>query len=771
MTQYYVSWSDGAASDANAGTNSALPWKTMGKVRGFTFANGDIVSFKRGDTWISDTPGSFGLLEVPHASMTFNAYGSGAKPLFELPKPAAVTITSIVVGASTATVTATAHGFNNSGAGYDFIQIAGVTGAAASANGFWTATYVDANTFTIPLGGSLGTSTNGTCQLQYARSLACIYNNGKDNCTFQDLALKGGNNNSLLAGASITAMLYQRIDSSYAGAHGFANTGSGTGVVYDACNVSYCRNDGINFNGTTPYYANGFVCKNNITDHIGYNSNGTVSGLGGAGDGVTAHTGSYGDSWNNQISYSYQGGITFVNTTGTNRIFNNFITEVAGSGINIGSGGTATIFRNIVIAPVNSALDATSTHACILLSGTSPGNVYNNSCYTARGQVGGSGGTTPVYAFAMRGTGAVTAKNNLWLSNGTAPLYSVNTTSGGAYTGQNNAVSHPAATLIVTSAGNKVWSNGTTGWVDTTFNANFTTPDATGWQSVNAASIETLPPTTVANFRLVIGSNARNNGQDLSGLGITELSTDPLGVTVPQQSSWDIGALEFKPVGTITGTGIASGEALGVGTISVGVNGSGFGIASAEAFGVGAISAGINGSGFSIASSGAFGVGAITAGINGSGFGIASSGAFGLGVVANSSPPPSGGEENENIKMSLTVNITKFPPAASFKITCNTTATLLATFAASLKIRQVRISASAACEVRISAAVNGGTATTPTAIANNDASGYVVGLGANIGEVVLNSDKEQFITEIRGIADTASVGLKILALSDPSSAY
>ena len=605
----------------------------MGKVRGFTFANGDIVSFKRGDTWISDTAGSFGLLEVPHANMTFNAYGSGAKPLLELPKPATVAITSIVVGASTATVTATAHGFNNSGAGYDFIQIAGVTGAAAAANGFWTATYVDANSFTIPLGGSLGTSTNGTCQLQYARTLVPLYNNGKNGCVFQDLALKGGANGSTLAGASITSMQYINCDSSYNGAHGFANVGSGTGVIYDGCTTSYCRNDGINFSGTTPYYANGFIVRNGIHTKTGYNSDDTVSGLSGAGDAVTAHTGSYGDTINNQISYSYQGGITFVNTTGTNRIFYNFITEVAGSGINISGGGTATIFRNTVIAPVNSALDASSTHACILISSTSPANVYNNTCYTARGQVGGSGGTTPVYAFASRGTAAVTSKNNMWLSNGTAPLMSMNTSSGGAYTGQNNAVSHPSTTLIVTSAGNKVWSNGTTGWVDTTFNANFTTPDATGWQSVSGNNIRVTPPTVETDFWLFdVGGNADANGQDLSGLGITELSTDAAGTSVPQTTTWDIGAFElFAP--SMAGAGIGSGETFGAGQVISALNGSGFSISSGETFGAGQVIRSLNGSGFAISSGEAFGVGSLGTGLNGSGHSIASSEAFGVGAV------------------------------------------------------------------------------------------------------------------------------------------
>jgi hypothetical protein len=73
---YYVS---NAGSDAANGTSPSTSWQTISKVNGSTFNPGDIILFKKGDTWREQ-------LNVPSSGsegrpITFGAYGSGAKPI------------------------------------------------------------------------------------------------------------------------------------------------------------------------------------------------------------------------------------------------------------------------------------------------------------------------------------------------------------------------------------------------------------------------------------------------------------------------------------------------------------------------------------------------------------------------------------------------------------------------------------------------------------------------------------------------------------------
>ena len=90
-TIYYVSSSIG--DDTWEGTEPLPtenptngPWKTIHKVNEQTFEPGDIIKFKRGDTWITDyehdehlIPPSSGSLGNP---IRFMAYGEGDKPTF-----------------------------------------------------------------------------------------------------------------------------------------------------------------------------------------------------------------------------------------------------------------------------------------------------------------------------------------------------------------------------------------------------------------------------------------------------------------------------------------------------------------------------------------------------------------------------------------------------------------------------------------------------------------------------------------------------------------
>jgi len=74
---YYVSFIHGA--DTNAGAVSA-PWKTIARVNAQRLQPGDVVAFKRGETW-QDTlrPRSSGIAKSP---IVFRAYGVGPPPTF-----------------------------------------------------------------------------------------------------------------------------------------------------------------------------------------------------------------------------------------------------------------------------------------------------------------------------------------------------------------------------------------------------------------------------------------------------------------------------------------------------------------------------------------------------------------------------------------------------------------------------------------------------------------------------------------------------------------
>jgi len=76
-TTYYVS---NLGSDSNNGTSEATSWKTKTKVSGFNLQKGDVVKFKRGDSWIDNT-----ALYVNGGTegnpITYTSYGSGNKPI------------------------------------------------------------------------------------------------------------------------------------------------------------------------------------------------------------------------------------------------------------------------------------------------------------------------------------------------------------------------------------------------------------------------------------------------------------------------------------------------------------------------------------------------------------------------------------------------------------------------------------------------------------------------------------------------------------------
>ena len=74
-TNYYVDATNG--NDNNSGLSPASAWRTINKINNFNFSNGDVISFKRGETFTGYT------LQPPISNLTFNAYGTGAKPVID----------------------------------------------------------------------------------------------------------------------------------------------------------------------------------------------------------------------------------------------------------------------------------------------------------------------------------------------------------------------------------------------------------------------------------------------------------------------------------------------------------------------------------------------------------------------------------------------------------------------------------------------------------------------------------------------------------------
>ena len=77
MTTYYVSRQSGA-SDNNSGTSTSSPWYSLSKVNYYNLQPGDVVRFRRGDTW-------YGRLYnnkngTSSARITYADYGTGTKP-------------------------------------------------------------------------------------------------------------------------------------------------------------------------------------------------------------------------------------------------------------------------------------------------------------------------------------------------------------------------------------------------------------------------------------------------------------------------------------------------------------------------------------------------------------------------------------------------------------------------------------------------------------------------------------------------------------------
>jgi hypothetical protein len=72
-TTYYV---DNAGNDGNPGTSQSAAWHSLSKVNSYGFSSGDVVSFKCGQRFSDATLSG-------KSNITFNSYGSGARPVID----------------------------------------------------------------------------------------------------------------------------------------------------------------------------------------------------------------------------------------------------------------------------------------------------------------------------------------------------------------------------------------------------------------------------------------------------------------------------------------------------------------------------------------------------------------------------------------------------------------------------------------------------------------------------------------------------------------
>jgi len=78
QTTYFVDASNG--NDNNNGTSGATPWKSIDRVNDESFQPGDIILFKRGETWTDERLEVEGYSGTSTNLITFGAYPDNSEP-------------------------------------------------------------------------------------------------------------------------------------------------------------------------------------------------------------------------------------------------------------------------------------------------------------------------------------------------------------------------------------------------------------------------------------------------------------------------------------------------------------------------------------------------------------------------------------------------------------------------------------------------------------------------------------------------------------------
>lgn len=514
MTVFYL---DGDLAADTGDGSAGSPWKDLSHLRAQT--GNDHVFYLVGD-FRNQTFGTNSQIEYGGTGwQVLGTTRDGLKPKAGMTAAfwSAVNITSVTIAAGLATVvTSAAHGVGgNSGV----VLVAGITGGAAIANGYWVVTVVNATTYTFVLTGTETSAGEGT-SLQTMHHLPCVrILNTRTGAILKDLDIartRYAVQTTGSSGGALTGFEAWRIDASYTGDHAFANSWASDGARFLYCTVSFAINDAFNFSGSSPYntdYEVGWC----VGSDLGFNPDGSASVSGGAGDFSTNHSGNYGDTHDFVVRRCLKGAVTHVNTTGTSRAWNGYFEYCRDNGIHQNSGGTLIVFNVRGVAHSDITLTSSTTHALITFSNGSGGEVYNSTFVTAKGTIASF--TTACVCWSNRGTGTVLVKNLVCVSDGSAPIAYI--AGGGTTTQTTNGYSH-TGTLFY-NAGNKTLAQFDPGGL-----------------SVYTIAAGTAPTSALADWKMV---GDKKTGTDLSGVGQSELLTDEAGVARPTGSPWDLGAL------------------------------------------------------------------------------------------------------------------------------------------------------------------------------------------------------------------------------------
>ena len=521
---YYVNQTGG--SDANNGLSTGSAWKTIAKVNASSYAAGDSILFKRGETWREQLrPPSSGSAGSP---ITFGAYGTGNAPIISGSDLVATwTVYSGNVYQASCSTEPQVVTFNNTMG----IKETALGNLNVAYEWYWTGSTL----YVYSAGGDPDTVYTSP-GIAAGKRGEVIRPDNRAYITIRDIQVWGPNNTGIYSEGedhlSIDNVVFKYVGEGTDGAIHFG-TGSTNGSITNST-VQYTRSDAI-WSRSTNFVATG----NTINNIDGVNSDGiqtaqadavTITGntidFTGQTTGikhciiVSAGAGPHIVSGNTLTACPDQGIMLNVSNI---VVSNNLIRNVQGSGNGIGlnneiAENNVTIQYNVIYGCKN-GIKSNVTNA------TSNLNVYNNTVYATTGKA---------FSYNMPLSGNI--KNNIFYvatpGAGDGKVFDLAFSSivGGGSLAIGNNIIGPQTTHFMRDSASKNYDT-LSAWVS-----------GTGYDTNSKKDDPLFISKVTPDFRLQSGSPAINSGVDVG------LSRDFVGNFVPLGSAPDIGAYEFTPL-------------------------------------------------------------------------------------------------------------------------------------------------------------------------------------------------------------------------------
>lgn len=508
---YYVDATDG--DNSKDGLSEANAWKTIGKVNGFSFSNGDTVKFQRGEIW-SDT-----TLNTPGADdFTFEDYGSGTKPQID----GDIVFPIIIWGAGTLdnltirNIYVTGQGYQDGHARIIFLdQVNGATIDGILGEG--DATNSGANQEgknCVELFNCTGTIVIKNCDISDygANCIPCQGPNSRDSTGIAVNSLSSG-----------TIEIYDNVVHDINGDCIQIAESTPTSVVIYGNTLYNAGEDAIDIKGVTgdtEIYNNTLHRTAGFTGSGGSGGNKTIVQVHGEGSTGSDNVKIRDNTFNGGDCTAIRIGHPTLDAINV-QVYNNYIEDHEGSILVWLQSDNVSVHHNLVINP-RTFDDGGLDIGGIAENNSSGSNVdfFNNTIYNNIG--------TCITPFHLVYPNSTEARNNI--------IYH-NSSDVGAYCirwhGLGNA---PTATHNISyndNNSNLIYWDGTV--YDDTEEASWITAGHTG-----ALFSDPLLVNPSANLRLQSTSSAIDAGTDVS------LTVDYEGTTIPQGSDPDMGAYEFS---------------------------------------------------------------------------------------------------------------------------------------------------------------------------------------------------------------------------------